>query len=164
MKLTGTGHRPNKLGGYRTEVEQKGITVIKECLKVKKPEEVFLGMALGFDQWLGFACIDLHIPFTAAVPFKGQELHWPKSSQDKYYWLLSHAKEVIIVCEGLYSPHKMQVRNEWMIDKLNPTEDEILTIWNGTEDGTHNCLKYAFRKGFVLEQNITNLYKNFIHE
>lgn len=135
-----TGHRPDKLGGYNNFEK---LTWFASCeLKMKLPNLVITGMALGWDQAIAKACILLDIPFIAAVPFKGQEKIWPIASQKLYNELLSKADEINIICDGGYAPNKMQIRNEWMVDHCSYLE----ALWNGTSGGTANCVKYANKK------------------
>ena len=135
-----TGHRPNKLGGYgqsptRDLIEKR----LRSLLDALKPSKCISGMALGFDQWAAQICIDLGIPFVAAIPFKGQELKWPCKSQSAYLVLMAKAIDVKVVCEGPYAAWKMQERNKWMVDQA----DEIIACFDGSPGGTANCLAYA---------------------
>lgn len=144
-----TGHRPNKLGGYdpNSPLNLKIKEAIRKELKATHPVyKAISGMALGVDQWAAEICLELHIPFIAAVPFIGQEKAWPKQSQDKYNELISKADMVEIVCEGGYAAWKMQKRNEWMVD--NSTI--LIAVWDGTDGGTANCFKYAEKKGKTI--------------
>jgi uncharacterized phage-like protein YoqJ len=142
MILAGTGHRNQKLGGFQLP----NPTYIKVCQAIEKnllqlkPEKVISGMALGYDQWLANIAIKLKIPLIAAVPFKGQESVWAKASQAAYNRLLTKASEIIVVNEGGYSAHKLQLRNEWLVNHC----DLLLACWNGDESsGTYNCINYA---------------------
>jgi len=80
MILSGTGHRPDKLGGYSDSAFDNLVKIAEDYLKESKPDKVISGMALGWDQALAEACVNLNIPFIAAVPFKGQESKWYQSS------------------------------------------------------------------------------------
>lgn len=141
MIVAFTGHRPDKLGGYKVpndtyiRVCQKIDTVLKEL----KPEKVVTGMALGIDQWAASIAHKLHIPFLAAIPFEGQENAWPESSRKIYRILRKLATEEVIVSQGGYSADKMQVRNIWMVDNC----DKLIAVWDGTKGGTGNCIEYA---------------------
>lgn len=141
MIVSFTGHRPDKLGGYKLP----NSTYIKVCqaldktLREIKPEKAISGMALGIDQWAANICINLNIPFIAAIPFLGQEGKWPKESQKIFHTLLKKASEQIIVCDGAYSPEKMQIRNQWMVDH----SDLVIAVWDGSKGGTGNCVEYA---------------------
>ena len=96
-------------------------------------------MALGIDQWAANIAIKLNIPFIAAIPFVGQESKWPPSSQKIFSSLLKKASKQIIVSEGGYASDKMQIRNQWMVDNC----DLLIAVWDGTQGGTGNCVKYA---------------------
>lgn len=141
MIVAFTGHRPDKLGGYKIP----NPTYIKVCqridvaLKELKPEKVITGMALGVDQWAAMIAHKLGIPYLAAIPFKKQESKWPAESQRIYNILRKLATEEVIVCPGNYSPEKMQTRNKWMVDHC----DKLIAVWDGTKGGTGNCVEYA---------------------
>jgi uncharacterized phage-like protein YoqJ len=141
MIVAFTGHRPDKLGGYKLP----NPTYIKVCrdidllLKELNPEKVISGMALGVDQWAANIAYKLGIPFVAAIPFEGQELAWPEASQKTYRVLRKLASEEIIVSSGGYSADKMQVRNIWMVDNC----ESLIAVWDGSKGGTGNCVEYA---------------------
>jgi uncharacterized phage-like protein YoqJ len=150
MVIAGTGHRPDKLGGYSDEAFNRLVGIAEEYLTANRPEKVISGMALGWDQALAQACINLDIPFLAALPFKNMEVKWPRESQDKYNRILSHASLSVVVSEGEYAPWKMQVRNKYMVDN----SEMILAMYDGTSGGTANCINYANSVG----KPIVNLY------
>lgn len=142
MRVAATGHRPDKIGGYDFYAPQR-VWVrdqIKQALIDLKATHGISGMALGVDQDFAYVCIELAIPFTAAIPFVGQEEAWPQHSQEWYEWLLIRADDVVVVSPGGYSASKMQVRNEWMTDSC----DVLLAVWDGSEGGTRNCVNYAY--------------------
>jgi uncharacterized phage-like protein YoqJ len=146
MIISFTGHRPNKLPDPET-----GYTLPNPCynyvcqqteqlLLELKPEYCISGMAIGFDQYAANVCLKLGIPFVAAVPFLGQEKRWKDSTQQAYHSLLNKALRVEIISEGGYSAHKMQIRNQYLVDHC----DLLIACWNGDlSGGTYNCLQYA---------------------
>jgi uncharacterized phage-like protein YoqJ len=154
--VAGTGHRPNKLGGYNQSVNHRLVSLALEILTEIKPDHVISGMAQGWDQALARAATELGIPWTAAVPFFGQESAWPKAAQRRYFDLLNSAADTVIVCQGGYSPEKMQRRNEWMVDRA----DKVLALWDGSRGGTGNCILYAERK----RTPIINVWERFAKE
>ena len=144
MIISFTGHRPNKIGGFKIPNETYNW-IFKQTeiiLKNIKPNKAYCGMALGYDQMCAEICIKLQIPFVAAIPFKGQESVWPKSSRDHYFELLSKADKQIIVSDGAYDIKKMQIRNEFMVDHA----DIVLACWDGSPGGTGNCMQYAIKQ------------------
>lgn len=143
MILSGTGHRPNKLGGYGIAARLKVHDIAVKALEEMKPQAVISGMALGWDTALAEASFVLDIPLIAAVPFEGQESMWPHLSQQKYQSMLRRASEVKYICDPGYAPWKMQVRNEWMVDHSHG----VIALWDGSEGGTGNCIRYAQKVG-----------------
>ena len=141
MIVAFAGHRPNKLDGYKlpNPCYLYVCQQLEKTLKELQPTEAISGMAMGVDQWAANICFKLGIPFTAAIPFIGQEKAWPQASQDTYHKLLSKAAKQVIVCEGGYAAAKMQIRNEWMCNHC----DILIAIWDGTPGGTGNCVQYA---------------------
>ena len=137
-----TGHRPNKIGGYvvPNPTFTKIYQSMEETIERINPSKIISGMALGVDQWAADIAQNRGIPFIAAVPFLHQESKWPIQSQQLFNTLLELAEEVVIVSPGGYSAHKMQVRNEWMVDHC----DILVAVWNGEPyGGTYNCITYA---------------------
>lgn len=146
MILAATGHRPDKLGGYASKTHWRLIALARDYLSDRQPSAVIVGMALGWDQAVAQAAIDFNIPFTAAIPFEGQERRWPETSQARYHGLLDRAASVEIIspyCDILAYQH----RNEWMVDRA----DEIAALWDGSWGGTFNCVRYAEKVGKPVE-------------
>jgi len=153
MRVMVTGHRPARCGGYKTPnpTEQWVRTNLRAVLVGMKARNEKLtavsGMALGVDTIFAEVCIDLGIPFIAAVPFKDQDSRWPESSQDSYKRLLAAAKKVVIVDE-IPSYHsdrfggKMALRNKWAVDHST----EAIAVWDGSDGGTANAVKLLERK------------------
>lgn len=150
MILAASGHRPDKLGGYNPALAVLRTETAMNWMEVQSIARGITGMALGWDQDFALACYELGIPYTAAVPFEGQESQWPLRSKRIYKWLMNRADDVIIVCPGEYSPSKMLKRNIWMVDE----SDHILALYDGSQGGTAHCLKYARE----WEKPITNLW------
>lgn len=143
MIICGTGHRPDKLGGYSDEVFYKLVGLAREAIQEQKAIGVISGMALGWDQALAHAAIVLRVPFVACIPFKGQERSWPNDSQARYNHLMEKAHRIIVACDGGYAAWKMQKRNELMVDNAQL----VVALWNGTSGGTGNCIRYANSTG-----------------
>jgi len=158
MTLSVTGHRlGRKLGGYGKEVLAALQRVALRGLEQLQPDKVITGMALGWDQAVAIACLDLGIPFHAAVPFDGQDAVWPHHSRQLYHSLLSKAAEVTVVSPGPYAAWKLYRRNEWMIDH----SDLVLALWDGSPDGgTAACVRYAQSKG----KSVFNVWSLWLDE
>ena len=149
MTICGTGHRPNSLGGYAPAIFERLVALASSHLAADRPTKVISGMALGWDQALARAAIELDIPTHAYVPCRGQESRWPLASREVYQEILMCCT-VRYVTEGSYSQFCMETRNRAMVDD----SDSVLALWNGGRGGTGNCVAYA-RK---VDKPIVNLW------
>lgn len=146
-----TGHRPNKLGGYKTpNATQTAIraqlrNLLAHWLSVEPGLEVISGMALGVDQWWAEEAMELNIPVHAFIPFWGQESKWPAESQAIYRGLLSRCATVQ-ASANYYSAAVMQTRN---IDMVNAANWHV-AVWDGSSGGTGNCVAYMKSKGIAF--------------
>lgn len=154
MTVSGTGHRPDKLGGYSKPAFEGLVDLASWWLQRNPVDHVISGMALGWDQALAVAAIRLDIPVCAYVPFEGQESRWPESSQTYYRKILRKCHHISIICEGGYSREAMQIRNERMVDD----SDVVLALWDGSSGGTGNCIRYATRTKAEIV-NLWDVYK-----
>lgn len=150
MKITITGHRPDKLDNdytYQSELSKKIIKVLQEQIELLKPTEMISGMALGIDTIWAVLAIKNKIPLHASIPCEEHSGKWPKPSQDLYRKLLRYSKcEAVLVSEGYYTPGCMQKRNEYMVDRC----DMLIAVWDGTPGGTANCVRYAEKVDKVI--------------
>lgn len=159
MILAVTGHRPEKLGNDYSENAQLKLIdfAIRELSKLKL-DKVITGMAVGWDQAVAVAALELKIPILAAVPFSGQEKLWPKESRDIYNAILKHELvDSYIVCPGGFASWKMQKRNEWMVDNCNI----LLALFDEKvkTGGTKNCVEYASKQN----KKIINIWKEWVN-
>lgn len=150
MILGITGHRPDKAGvGYSIPNAFYDWIISETSVLIEdiKPSKILTGMAVGFDQWAAELAIKLNIPFTAVIPFVGQELFWNKEAQLHYRDLLSRADHIEIVSKGGFASWKMQARNKYIVDNSNM----MLGLFNGSKGGTFNCLEYAKSKNITIK-------------
>lgn len=154
MIICGTGHRPNKLGGYTVQAHDRLVKVARYELLRLQPTKVISGMALGWDQALAEAALLLAFPLVAAIPFEGQEKAWPQSSQDLFNEILEECSQLVYVSDPGYAAWKMQKRNEWMVDQSHV----VLALWDGSDGGTANCVRYANKMGKPVE-NAWDVYE-----
>jgi uncharacterized phage-like protein YoqJ len=96
-------------------------------------------MALGWDQALAQAALDLQVPLIAAVPFEDQWTRWPEAARKRYFKLLEQAFAVEYVCQPGYAVWKLHKRNHWMVDHC----DLLLALFNGSPGGTASCIMYG---------------------
>jgi uncharacterized phage-like protein YoqJ len=145
LVLAGTGHRPDALGGYGEPARLRLVAFARhELQKYSTLGHVVSGMALGWDQALAEAALSIGLPVLAAVPCDGQDSTWPADARKRYHALLEHENATMhVVCPGPYAAWKMQVRNEWMVDRCA----YLMALYNGDpQGGTANCVNYARKK------------------
>lgn len=149
MRIAGTGHRPDKLGGYLpgNPIELQVRAWIRDSFYRFRPDAVMSGMALGFDTWLAQEALGMGIPLHAAVPFTGQEAKWTPEAITIYRGLLKRCASVTTLGDH-YRHDLFQKRNAFMVDWLTMRgDDKLLACWNGSDGGTAKCVRYAeFRK------------------
>ena len=149
MKISVTGHRPNKLYGYNLSAT-KWVDLknqFKEILKHEQCTEAITGMALGVDTVFALAVLELKnegfpIKLHCAIPCQNHSSKWFSESRKTYDAILQRADTVKIVTDAPYEPYLMQKRNEYMVDLA----DKTIAVWNGTPGGTANCVRYAEQK------------------
>lgn len=163
MIITGTGHRPNKLGGWAFYMD-RGHNLLTELIKEELTtlskkgiviEKINSGMAMGFDSCLAQAALELNIPLAAYVPFPGHHTSWGNWSQSKYGELLVGASERHIVCSkedlasGKVKSHvqALFIRNEAMVD--NSDVLMVLLDPQTRTGGTWGCVQYAINKSNI---------------
>lgn len=138
-----TGHRKllRKEAEVREAVKDK-LIAIRDAHQ-EEGVEVNTGMALGFDQLVCDACIELGIPFVAAVPCDAQDSLWSVTQKVRYSLLLEQASRVVQVTPGGYEPWKMHARNGWIVTNSN----EMVVYWDGFyQGGTSGCMKIVRSK------------------
>ena len=139
---------------HHTRILNKVIKFIQDMYHTLGQNTYISGMAIGADQLFAEAVIHLKnnqypINLVAAIPFQGQESNWPESGQLRYNQILAWATQAVYVSDPGYSPAKMQVRNEWMVNN----SEIVLALWDGKQSGgTWNCLQYARQCGRTIYQ------------
>lgn len=155
-----TGHRPDKLGGYTPATNDLCFKVARRFLALSLVDKVYIGMALGWDTNIAFACMEVGIPFVACVPFEGFDSRWPSNDRVRLQQLLKAADEVVILAPELRSyseiARALQIRNEYMIDNA----EEVVALWDGKpKGGTYNAVRYAA----LSNKPVENLWNDFLH-
>lgn len=143
-----TGHR--KFGGQYINpgVGHPVYEVLANIVSraVAKGFDAFIsGGAIGTDQLAAQVVIDLDFAdgLTIARPFPSQSCKWPQRTQAIFDDICDRAANVVDVSPDPYSPAKMQVRNQWMVDRA----DVVVAVYDGSRGGTANCIEYARAQG-----------------
>jgi uncharacterized phage-like protein YoqJ len=152
ITIAATGHRPDKLGGWKAFETPEAWSKLGEFAKneierLGRPDHKKLGitgMAPGWDLAAGMGFMLLKIPYIAAIPFEGHaDAYDPKTLTRVIYDLvLAGAADTVVTSPGGFENYKYQVRNRWMVDRATV----MLALHDGTRGGTFNCVQYAREK------------------
>lgn len=136
-----TGHRPDKLQGL--DVDAFALAVFANHTPAGAHFDI--GMAQGWDMAGARACVTLGLPFTAVIPFQGQQNRWPDMVRREYFRLLKEAQEIIVVsrvpCKQAYKD-----RNRHMVAR----SDAVWALWDGSTGGTGHCVNCAIANGLPV--------------
>jgi uncharacterized phage-like protein YoqJ len=151
--LSFSGHRPDKLGGFsgeRAKAIQDGVFGALVHVVQRSLDHGFntfiTGGAIGVDQIAAEAVLHrkknpvyAHAKLIIAKPFPSQGCKWPQHVQEYFKTLCDKVDQVLDVSEDPYTREKMQVRNEWMVNR----SAACCAVWNGGNGGTGNYVRYA---------------------
>lgn len=140
MIAAGTGHRPDRLGGYTIEGWRNTCRVARLALEEHQPSIVISGMAQGWDQALAKEALEMHIPVYAYIPFDGQDSRWTDRSRLYYQRILLQCAKVVRNI-GSYI-----LRDKAMVDDC----DYVLALWSGEPSGTGRTVDYARKRGVTV--------------
>lgn len=132
-----TGHRSLKPFSGRQVYD-----VVRDQLTILKPSRVITGLAIGFDTVVGIACVDLQIPFTAAVPFDDQPNLWSSAQKKVYYNLLQKADVVWKPTTGVGN-QRYFIRNNYIVDNATTVMGFVVP---GRSGGSEYTWEYAATK------------------
>lgn len=139
MRVAISGHRPERIDNW-----QYVETQLKHAFFDLDARHVIQGMAAGVDLVSARFAYQMHIPYTAAVPWRG---HTPRQEDRfQYEQALKHAAHIHYVSDALdfQGPWMYHDRNHWMVDHANV----LIAVWDGRRaGGTYACTKYAIKKG-----------------
>jgi len=124
--------------------------VVTSLIKDHSVDHFITGLAIGVDM-LGAESVAIcraftpgPVKLTGAMPFPSQGSRWPEPTRNHWENTKGLCNELVSVSPDPYHPSKMQIRNEWMVDR----SDYVIAIWNGIEKGgTWNCITYAKATG-----------------
>ncbi len=155
MIIAGTGHRPNKLGGYDQQNFHNLVKFAGVRLVQQEPDLVVSGTALGWDMALLVAARKLDYRVQAAVPFEGFDKNWHYGTRQFWNAWVESCSEVVVLKDlgqdfQYYDVVKaLDERNRYMVDM----SDSMMALWNGTKGGTANCIRYAQNRKVVVENH-----------
>ena len=144
-----TGHRPQKLHQEEEEVRAGLEKAVAQAYE--EGYRFFIsGMAMGVDLWAGEAVLKLReqlpdVRLIAAIPYPGQEKHFPLEWKELYAQVLAGCDHAEILAEE-YRKGVFALRDRWMVDHSS----RIIAVYNGEPGGTALTLSYAKKEGLEL--------------
>lgn len=151
MVICGTGHYPDKIGGYSEEAFRRVVETAKDYLIENKDniELVIAGLAQGYDTALGYAAMELNMPLESVVPGEYFADYFNEIDKHRYDTLLAYSAKngKVTMTKGCGE------RNEYMVDNADLT----VALWNGTPGGTGWTVGYANKVG----KPVHNLWPKF---
>lgn len=164
LRVSFTGHRPDKIVGYSAAPLRVEIAIRKalaEEIRTLSEEgaEVFLsGMAPGVDLWAADEVLRLraegsigsNVRLVLAVPYPNFERSFRAEWRPLYLEILERADEVVYLSQGYYHGcyHR---RNDYLAEEA----DVMVAYYEGFEGGTRYTLKKAEARGV----RIVNLHQ-----
>ena len=139
-----TGHR--ELLHSKSEVRQTLHESLTFLRQEKGYNKVITGMALGFDTLVAQVCIDIGMPYIAALAFESQADKWNTHDNDWHKHLLSKAENVKRISTGGWENWKYLKRDTWIVENC----DLLLAYLNegkGRTSGTGFTVSEAERLG-----------------
>ena len=151
-----TGYRPDKFPFKLDNTDVDFITLksrIKNTLLALIEDDCkifYSGMAMGFDIVCAEIVLELKKTYTdikliCAIPFKDQGDSFSYNWRKRYFEILNNCDEFRYISNE-YSKTCYQIRNKFMVDN----SDFVVCWYDGKTGGTHNTLKYAFKKGRTI--------------
>jgi uncharacterized phage-like protein YoqJ len=166
-----SGHRPMNLPGNGRWVDNR-TKIIKSMLYFKiytSVQEGYInfitGLARGIDLWSAMIVLELQSqhPNLSLICVKPTENHGENfKGEDRYMldYALYHAAK--IVCTSpYYHANCYKIRNQYMVDHSS----KLIAVVNNYASGTGQTIKYAEKKGKVIEiintAEIDEVYKSY---
>lgn len=154
-----TGYRPHRFAfsqdGLRPEQVQAALGGQIRRLYGEGVRTFISGMSAGVDLWAAAEVLTLQkeapdVKLIAAIPFAGQETHWPQALQREYRRILEGCQEVHYLFdekEAAADPSACyRSRNRWMVDRA----DTVLAVCEvdiaDSRTGTAATVRYARKK------------------
>lgn len=153
-----TGYRPHRFqfspDGLRPEQVQAALGEQIRRLYDEGYRTFISGMSAGVDLWAAAEVLALReshpdAELIAAVPFAGQESHWPIPLQREYRRILDAAQQTQVLFDATAAEQNAaecyKKRNRWMVDRA----DTVLAVCEidvaDSRTGTAATVRYARR-------------------
>lgn len=164
MRVSFSGHRPDKIAGYNASPHSVEVAIRKalaeEVVRLcSQGADTFLsGMAPGVDLWAADEVLRLRVEgrigrdvrLVLAVPYPNFERSFGVEWRPLYNEIMERADEVVYLSQGYYRGcyHR---RNDYLAEQA----DVVVAYYEGSEGGTRYTLKRAEEWG----RSVVNLHQ-----
>ena len=168
-RIAFTGHRPTRLGGFKTRYGQRGEDYIRYWLEQYATDEtvVLIGMNMGIDQTVARVCAEMDIKFVTYLPERSFGEGWHPYPQEKFAALMEkasgcnytsdHIREQSVDDDDVDMETCPYTGDERTVYPANwgelyyrhsqglvETADLVIAIWDGKRSGaTYNTVEYT---------------------
>ena len=153
MIVTGISQPPARLHERASLPSTELVYLAVTALRHYQASHLITSLAWGWEQALAIAADELEIPYTAALPYPGREVEWPRASRVIYSDLLARAKEVILLSD-CYSDPAVIAGHRWRVDRTGL----VLALWDFEFSGdTFATIQYALGS----QKSVVNLWQDW---
>jgi hypothetical protein len=138
-RIAFTGHRPTRLGGFKTRYGQRGEDYIRYWLETYATDEtvVLVGMNMGIDQTVAMVCAQMDIKFEAYLPERSFGEGWKPYPLEKFAALMEEAARCVFTSEHI---------EESTVDAILTTKDMETCPYTGDKRTIHPASWYEMYK------------------
>ena len=155
MIITGIAPTPDALHDRSFLPSAELVYLATRALKEAHATHVITSLALGWEQALAKAALELRIPFSTSLPYADRDLAWLPAARTAYRELLAHSAQVIQLTDG-FSPTCVSAGDQWRIAHSN----RVLALWNYDFDGpTFEAIRFALSQ----DKPVLNLWEDWRH-
>lgn len=160
------GHRPmqlwgeyapfsnpdNKIGKHHLRGKHINLLLQMINIYIRKGIKTFIvGGTQGFDLMCAELILQVKehydISLVIAKPFRGHGMQWTEDMKERFEEICEQADSVINLSDGKYSPIKMALRNQWLIDNA----DYGIIMWDEKHRGEiFSCMKYSKKRNKTI--------------
>jgi uncharacterized phage-like protein YoqJ len=153
MIVTGIAHPPARLLERSELPSAELIHLAKKAMAEYGATHLITSLALGWEQALTKAALEMEIPYTVAIPYPGRDSSWGRKACILYLDLLARASEVYRISD-CYSETAVLEGHFYRVDQA----ETILALWDYDFQGdTFRTIDYALKMG----KTVANLWKEW---
>lgn len=153
MIVTGIAHPPLRLQERSELPSAELIHLAKKAMAEFGATHLITSLALGWEQALTKAALEMEIPYTVAIPYPGRDSGWNRNACILYLDLLARASEVYRVSD-CYSETAVLEGHFYRVDSA----ETVLALWDYDFQGdTFRTIDYALKTG----KTVSNLWKEW---